>query len=48
MGCGGSQPLPVPPPHGWGQSAELKALLVGGGDGNAHVVRDRELQRQRQ
>ena len=34
MGCGGSQPLPVPPPHGWGQSAELKALLVGGGDGN--------------
>jgi uncharacterized protein len=33
MGCTGSKPLP-PPPHGWGQSAELKALLVGGGDGN--------------
>ena len=34
MGCGSSKPRPIPPEQGWGQSLELKSILVGGGDGS--------------
>lgn len=34
MGCGGSK-LIQPPPGGWGQSAALRKLLIGGGDGES-------------